>query len=92
MEFLARPFQAGDVGVLLPPDLFLLQQRPASLTIADARASDSSVIDTSSEKNSQMDEKASRRFICCKCSVCMCEVVCVRACEACRVPAWSYVL
>lgn len=34
-----------------------------------------------------MDEKASRRFICCKCSVCMCEVVCVRACEAYHVPS-----
>lgn len=34
-----------------------------------------------------MDEKASRCFICCKCSVCMCEVVCVRACEAYCVPS-----
>lgn len=89
MEFVggARPFQAGDTGVLLPTDLFLLQQRPASPTIADARASDSSVIDTSSEKSPQVDEKASRRFICCKRSVCLCEVVCVRACEAYRVPS-----
>lgn len=78
MEFLARsPFQASDAGLLLPPDLFVLQQRPASATTAGARAGGPSVTDTASEKSSQMDEKASRRFICCKCSVCMCMVVCV---------------
>lgn len=88
MEFLARPpFQAGEADVLLPPDLFFLQHRPASPTLADARASDPSIIDPSSEKNPQMDEEASGCFVCCKCSVCMCEVVCVRACEAYCVPS-----
>ncbi|GAB5578697.1 protein transport protein Sec31B isoform X1 [Prionailurus iriomotensis] len=40
------------------------KQRPASPTIAGARASGPSIIDTSSTKTPQMDEKASRCFIC----------------------------
>lgn len=53
-----------DTGVLLPSDLFFLQQRPASPTTAGTRASGPSIIDSSSKKTPQMDEKASRCFIC----------------------------
>lgn len=61
----------GDAGVLLSPDLVFLQQRPASPTIAGTRASGPSITDTSPEKTPQMDEEASRCFICCKCGVCV---------------------
>lgn len=78
MEFRAKPpLQAGNARVLVPSDLFFLQQRPASPTIAGTRASGPSIIATSPEKAPQMDEEASRCFICCKCSVCMSVVVCV---------------
>lgn len=91
MEFVGRALQADDARVLLPLDRFFLQQRPASPTIAGARASGSSIIDTSPEKTPQMDEKAHRCFICCKCSVCICVVVCVcvctLVCEACHMPS-----
>lgn len=82
MEFRAKPpLQAGNARVLVPSDLFFLQQRPASPTIAGTRASGPSIIATSPEKAPQMDEEASRCFICCKCSVCMSVVVCVCVCS-----------
>lgn len=82
----AVPCGVGDTAVLLPSDLFFFQQRPASPTIAGTGASGPSIPDTSSKETPQMDEKASRCFICCKCSVwgavhdCACACVFMKPC------------